>query len=177
MNHPDDQQSEFVLLLAKHERQLSGYVHTLVPSWQDAEDVLQDTKLRLWQQFDSFRREADFVAWAVAIAHYMIQTHRRNCQRQRVCFSDDVLDRISRHVPTKSSSLQEDRASALVECVKMLNDASRKLLRRFCTGHARLIDIARELGQAPSTTRVALLRIRRTLFECVQQRVQEGEGR
>ena len=48
---------EFVRLLAEHERQLSGYVHALIPLWQDAEDVLQNTKLRLWEQFDSFQRE------------------------------------------------------------------------------------------------------------------------
>lgn len=177
MNRSDDQQCEFVRLLAEHERQLSGYVHTLVPLWQDAEDILQNTKLRLWEQFDSFRRDADFAAWAIVIASYMVRAHRKSCQRQRVCFSDDVLDKISRFVPSTSSSLQDDRASALVECVKTLNDASRRLLRRFCTGRQKIVEIARELGQAPSTTRGALLRIRRSLLECVQQHLHEGEDR
>lgn len=177
MKRPDDQQCEFVRLLAEHERQLSAYVHTLIPLWQDAEDVLQNTKLRLWQQFDSFRSGADFGAWAIAISNYMIRTHRKNCQRQRVCFSDDLLDKISQYVPAVSSSLQDDRASALVECVRMLNDASRKLLRRFCTGQQTIKDIAGELGQKPSATRMTLLRIRRSLFECVQKHLQKEKSR
>ena len=89
-------------MLAEHERQLAGYVHTLVPSWQDAEDVLQNTKLRLWEQFESFQRGTDFAAWAFTIAGYMVRTHRKTCQRQRVCFSDDLLEKISRHVPAIS---------------------------------------------------------------------------
>ena len=64
-------------LLAEHERQLAGYVHTLVPLWQDAEDVLQNTKLRLWEQFDSFQLGTDFAAWAITIAGYMVRTHRK----------------------------------------------------------------------------------------------------
>lgn len=182
MKRSDDQQRdakycEFLRLLAAHERQLSGYVHTLVPVWQDAEDVLQDTKLRLWAQFESYRREADFGAWAIAIANYMIRTQRKNYQRQRVCFSDRLLEKIAQHLPALSSPVQDDRAVALVECVKTLSDASRNLLRLFCTGHRKIKDIAIELGQTPAATYTALFRIRRSLFDCVQQRLREEESK
>lgn len=178
MKHTNDQQGdrhnrEFVRLLAEHERQLSVYVHTLVPMWHDAEDVLQNTKLRLWEQFDSFQPETNFGGWATAVAKSMIQTHRKRCQRQRICFSDRLLEKISQYLPATSSKLQDERASALVECVRSLNDASRNLLRLVCSGHRRIKDIAHELGQTPSATSVAFFRIRRTLFECVQQRLQE----
>jgi RNA polymerase sigma-70 factor, ECF subfamily len=173
----DNQQREFVRLLAKHERQLAAYVHTLVPRWQDAEDVLQNVKIRLWEQFDSYRRDADFGAWAIAIASYMIRTYRKSHQRQRVCFNDELLERIAKYVPAISSPLEDDRASAVMECVRLLNDAHRELLRRFCTTRRKIKDIACELGQTPSATRMALLRIRRSLFECVKKRLREGGGR
>jgi RNA polymerase sigma-70 factor, ECF subfamily len=178
----DDQERElknreFVRLLAEHERRLSAYVHALIPLWQDAEDVLQSTKLRLWEQFDSFQSGTDFAAWSFTVAGYMVRAHRKHCQRQRICFSDDLLEKITRHIPTSSSSVREERLLALVECVKTLSDASRKLLHLFCTGHQRIKDMARDLGQTPSATRMALLRIRRSLFQCVQKRLHEEEGR
>jgi RNA polymerase sigma-70 factor, ECF subfamily len=181
MTMPDGQSRElhnreFVRLLAEHERQLAGYVHTLVPLWQDAEDVLQNTKLRLWEQFGSFQLGTDFPAWAFTIAGYMVRTHRKHCQRQRVCFSDQVLERISRHIPAVSSSRHNDRLLALVECVRTLSDASRTLLNLFCTGHRKIKDIARELGQTQSATYSTLFRIRRSLLECVQKRLQEEKG-
>jgi RNA polymerase sigma-70 factor, ECF subfamily len=170
---PDLRNREFVRLLAEHERHLEAYVHALIPAWQDAEDVLQNTKLRLWEQFDSFRPEGDFAAWAIAIAGYMVRTHRTLSQRQRVCFSDDLLEKISQHIPAPSSR-QDDRILALVECVGALTSTSRKLLRLFCTGQRKIKDIAHELGQTPSATYSALYRIRWSLFDCVQERLKKG---
>jgi RNA polymerase sigma-70 factor, ECF subfamily len=165
---------EFVRLLAEHERRLDAYVHALIPLWQDAEDVLQNTKLRLWEQFDSFRPEADFGVWAVTIAGYMVRTHRTLRQRQRVCFSDDLLEKISQQVAVSFSS-RDDRTLALVECVRALNSASRRLLRLFCTGQQKIKDIARDLGQTPSATYSALYRIRWSLFDCVKRHLDEPQ--
>jgi RNA polymerase sigma-70 factor, ECF subfamily len=181
MKRSDDQERdlqyrEFVRLLGSHERQLIGYVHTLVPSWQDAEDVLQETRLRLWEQFDSFRPDGDFSAWAIAIANYMVKAHRKRCLRQRVCFSDDLLEKISQHIPALSASSHDDRMSSLLECVRTLNDASRKLLRAFCSGHQKTKELACELGQTPSAVYSALFRIRRSLFDCMQKRLREEKG-
>jgi RNA polymerase sigma-70 factor, ECF subfamily len=178
---PDKQDSalhtrEFVRLLAGHERQLAGYVHAMIPSWQDAEDVLQNTKLRLWEQFDSFRPDGDFAAWAITVAGYMVRAHRTRCQRQRVCFSDDLLEKIAQSMPT-ASPRQDERVSVLVECVRALSSASRKLLSLSCAGQRSLKDIARELGRTPSATYVALFRIRRSLFECVEKHMHEEKGR
>ena len=167
----------FVRLLAEHERRLTAYVHALIPLWQDAEDVLQNTKLRLWEQFDSFQPNADFAAWAIAVARYMVRTHRTLCQRERVCFSDECWRRSPGTFHRRISSRRDDRLLALAECVKALSSASRRLLRLVCAGHQRIKDVARDLGQTPSATRMALLRIRRSLFECVQKRLQEEKGR
>jgi RNA polymerase sigma-70 factor, ECF subfamily len=178
---PEDQQRDqdscdFVRLLGAHERQVSGYIHTLVPSWQDAEDVMQNTRLRLWQQFGSFRRDGDFGAWAIAIANYMVRNYRRDAGRERVRFNDELLEKISKHIPAISSR-EDDRISALQECVNALGAASRKLLHHFCTGHQKIKDIARELGQTPSSTYSAFFRLRWSLFDCVQKRLREERRR
>ena len=171
--HRDVLYREFVLLLGQHERQLSGYVHALIPLWQDAEDVLQETRLRLWEQFETFRRDADFSAWAIAIAGYLVRAHRKRCQRQRVCFNDELLEKLAGQISVISSAGRDDRVSALMECARTLSDASRRLLRLFLHGDQKIKDIAHELGQTPTATRVALFRIRRSLFDCVQKRLHE----
>ena len=182
MKHTNDQERElryceFVRLLAENERHLAGYVHALIPLWQDAEDVLQDTKLRLWEQFDSFQVGTNFPAWAFTIAGYMVRTHRKRCSRERICFSDDLLEKLSGQVPTIAVLESDDRLLALVECVKTLSNASRKLLRVFCVGHQKIKDIAHDLGQTPAATRVALFRIRQSLSECVDERLHKEESR
>jgi RNA polymerase sigma-70 factor (ECF subfamily) len=178
MSRPDhqalnDRNREFVRLLAGHELRLAGYVHALVPSWHDAEDILQNTKLRLWEQFDSYRPDEDFAGWAFTVAGYLVKDYRKRCQRQRVQFSDALLEKLAQRFAV--SSAWDHRTSALVECVKTLNAASRRLLRLFCTDRRKIKDIAHDLGQTPSATYQALSRTRRSLLECVRSRLGEGK--
>lgn len=181
MNSPENHDQElrnreFVRLLGEHELRLAGYIHTLIPVWHDAQDVLQETKLRLWEQFHTFELGTDFAAWAFTVAGYLVRAHRKRSQRRRVCFSDDLLDELSQQIPVVSL-VEEDRVSALVECVKGLDAAGRNLLRRFCMGHKKIKDIAGDLGQTPAAAYQALSRIRRLLFKCVEKRLQEEARR
>jgi RNA polymerase sigma-70 factor, ECF subfamily len=178
---PSDEQKDlssdvFLRLLAEHDRQLSAFVHIAVPRWQDAEDVLQDTKLRLWKQFESYQRGTDFAAWAFTVAGYMVRTHRKRCQRQRVCFDDNLLEKILQNTHLISPLAGSGRQSALAECVHMLDRVKRKLLHLVYAERKKTKDIAQALGQPPSTIRVTLLRIRQSLYRCVQKRMQEEDG-
>ena len=81
---PLDSDSEFLALLARHEQPLAACVHALVPNWQDAEEVLQETRVTLWRQFADFQPGSDFQAWARTIARYVSRSHlRRNGNRRR----------------------------------------------------------------------------------------------
>ena len=55
-------------LLARHQRQLARYIHTLVPHVQDAEDIFQETCEVICEKFDQFSPGTDFLAWACEIA-------------------------------------------------------------------------------------------------------------
>ena len=164
---------EFVRLLAENELRLAGYIHALVPAWHDAEDILQNTKLRLWEQFGDYRPEEDFAGWAFTVAGFLIKEYRRRRERQKVYFSDELLKNLSQRL--SATSVWDDRTSALVECVKRLNSASRRLLRVFCTERRKIKDIAADLGQTPAAAYQSLSRIRRGLLDCVKNRLREGD--
>jgi RNA polymerase sigma-70 factor (ECF subfamily) len=177
VSEPDTQRRElhsreFVRLLAQHELRLAGYVHSLIPKWNDAEDVLQETKLRLWDQFDQFRPGAEFLPWALTVANYMVLAYRKKCQRQRLCFSDEVLARIAQQAP-EASLLAGDRVSALVRCAEALSVSSRRLLRLFYVERQSVKQIAEEVCQSTAATYQALSRIRRSLRGCIERRLQQ----
>ena len=50
----DARPHEYLRLLAQYDLRLRGFVFTLVPNWADAEDIVQEVKLRLWEQFDDY---------------------------------------------------------------------------------------------------------------------------
>ncbi|MDZ7616894.1 MAG: sigma-70 family RNA polymerase sigma factor, partial [Patescibacteria group bacterium] len=94
----DRRDAEFISLLGKHELQLSACVHALVPSWQDAEDVIQETRLQLWREFDKFRPGSNFPAWACTVARYMVLAHFKKNQRKPLLLSSDLADSVTAEI-------------------------------------------------------------------------------
>jgi len=88
--------AEFVRLLKRHERRLNGYVLALVQNWNDADDILQAVAVRLWEQFDEYRPDGDFGAWACKIAYYEVLTYRKRKGRRALqttpAFDQAVLE-------------------------------------------------------------------------------------
>ena len=64
-DHETDTRKRLMLLMTRHQRQIFGYIYTLVPNRADAEDILQETSLVICEKFDEFKEGTDFVAWAL----------------------------------------------------------------------------------------------------------------
>ena len=60
--------SEFTSLVEPHRRELHLHCYRLLGSLQDAEDMVQETMLRAWQHFDTFRGESSLRTWLYRIA-------------------------------------------------------------------------------------------------------------
>ena len=58
---------EFLRLLLQHERRIRAYILALVPNWADADDLYQETTVRLWEQFADYNPEKEFGAWACTV--------------------------------------------------------------------------------------------------------------
>jgi len=167
-DYPADKQTrEFVRLLATHERRLNYYVLALVPHWADAEDVIQQTKLRLWEQFPSYDPTKDFGAWACTIAHYEILSLRTRAGRARVEFSQQFIERVAEAIP-RAIEERDGRLNKLRACLQKLTDWQRDLLQRCCVADDSVTQVARELNRKVDSTRKALLRIRHRLYRCME---------
>jgi RNA polymerase sigma-70 factor, ECF subfamily len=162
-----DRNAEFVRLLKRHDRRVAAYVFSLVPDWNDAEDIVQETCVRLWEQFDEYRPDEDFGAWACTVARYLVLAYRKRTQRQRLHFRSDVLDALDAQVAADQPEA-ERRLRLLAECVRRLGDSAGDLLRRCYAEGAKIKDIAGQLGRSVNGVYLALSRIRRDLHECVE---------
>jgi RNA polymerase sigma-70 factor, ECF subfamily len=166
-NASEDRGAKFVQLLAAHEHRLSSYVLALVPSWNDAEEIIQQTKLRLWEQFGSYDATKDFGIWACVIARYEVLTFRTRSARSRVHFSQELVDRMSGEL-TETAAESDDRLTFVEGCLKKLTRWQRELLWRCCIAGDSTKQVAIQLGRKADATRQALLRIRRKLYRCIE---------
>jgi len=69
--HSEDKnaaQQRFLSLFLRSEREIFRYVAALVPNVADAEDIVQQTALALWEKFDSYDPNQPFTPWACRFA-------------------------------------------------------------------------------------------------------------
>lgn len=170
---------QFVRLLKKNERRLNGYVLSLVHNWNDADDIVQDVAVRLWQQFDDYDPAADFGAWACRIAYYQILTHRKRLGRERMRFSEKFARIVADEIAAITAESGEDQ-EALRQCLDKLDSVERGLLRDYYSGIS-VAELTAKLGRSAASLYKNIAALRRALRECIErtahrQEVENGEG-
>lgn len=84
----NDRHDRFLRLYVEHEEALRGFVRSLVPTLEDAREVMQQTAAVLWRKFDD---SADFRPWAFGVAKFEALAFLRDSARDRHVFGDEVL--------------------------------------------------------------------------------------
>jgi RNA polymerase sigma-70 factor (ECF subfamily) len=166
----------FLRLFLQNERRLYAYILSLLPNRTDADDVLQEVSLVMWDKFDEQHPPGDFTAWGCRIAYFKVLDFYKKSQRSRVRFSQAMLERIAETAIEQAETLQLDvRREALAACVEKLGPRDRDLLtRRFASG-ATTQSTAIQVGRSVDAVYKALAKIRQALFECVTRTLaQEG---
>ena len=179
-NEPDrsnpDKNKLFLRLFLQNQRRLYAYVLTLLPNRADADDVLQETSLAMWDRFDVGGPPTDFLAWARKVAYHKVLDFYKKAQRTQARLSRVFVERLAESASTQSETLQlDDRREALSACIERLTPRDRDLLmRRFADG-ATTQSTSQQVGRSVDAVYKALAKLREVLFQCVQKKLaQEG---
>jgi RNA polymerase sigma-70 factor (ECF subfamily) len=167
----DGQQlQEFVQQLTASQTRIHAFIASLMPGSPDVADVLQETNLTLWGSRGRYRPGSNFLAWAFSIARFQVLSqNKRHKRHKRVILSSELLDLLAAEVPTD----QDHHAylKALESCKAKLTETQRELVdARYQPGRS-LESLARQTGRKASALRVALMRIRVTLKECIERTI------
>lgn len=169
MSNPVSRKAMFADLLRCDHARLYGYIHSLVRDLNDADDLFQQTTLVLWNKFETFDAERSFFNWACGVARGEVANFLRARGRQKLYFSDELnLLLVEAHEAMSIDEL-EDRREALAKCMEKLRDRDRELLTQCYGGDDAIQDIAGRHGRSSSSVHNSLRRIRRALFDCIQQ--------
>ena len=162
---------EFVRLLLQHERRLYAYILSLVPRWSDADEIYQETILRLWEGFDRFDPGTNFAAWAIQVAHFQVLTWRKRVKRSKLVFGLEAIEKITEE-QTQTDRAQDDaRHQALSDCIEKLSDRNRDLLKRCYADGTRIREVAERLDRTVESVYKALQRLRLSLHKCISDRI------
>ncbi|MHB1036420.1 MAG: sigma-70 family RNA polymerase sigma factor [Pirellulales bacterium] len=167
----------FIAFLTSNEQHLKRYILSLVPNLADAEQIAQETSIRLWEQFDEYDPAvAGFIVWARSIAYFQVLTFRKKAGRERLIFDSELVDALADRAAVRFPRLA-DRQQALLDCLNKLPEHGRELIRLYYFVGMKLRAVAEHLGRSIAATEKAVARTRRILHDCVEDVLREEGAR
>ena len=165
--------NQFVSLLTMHQSQLRGFILASLGNHSDAMDVLQRTNMTLWKKAELYRRDAPFLPWAFGIARYEILGYLRDRNRERVVFETDVIVLMCE---TAADELDNwpDRQQALHRCLEKLEPSTRQIFDLRYAESRSVKYIAQATNRSIDSIKSLMLRSRRSLRLCIEQRLAEN---
>jgi RNA polymerase sigma-70 factor (ECF subfamily) len=166
----DDQaaaQQRFLSLFLRSEREIYRYVAVLVPNPADAEDIVQQTALTLWEKFDAYDPARPFTPWACRFALNKARQWIERHQRWRTLLDAGLAEELQRRREELRPET-EARLRHLEGCLGKLPEEQRTLVEGYYYRREQIDRIASASGRTVASTYKALQRIRQALQACVE---------
>ncbi len=165
----------FQLLVKRYKRKLYGYIYVAVKDPMVADDLFQETFLKVVTTLNSgsYREEGKFIQWIMRIAHNQIIDYFRKGNKfpqASVIGNDDedIFSYISSDEPNMEESLITDQInSTLNYLVEQLPDDQREVLKMRIYYDMSFKEISEETNVSINTAlgrmRYALINLRRMI--------------
>ncbi len=163
-----EQQQRFLRLFTTHESAIRAFIRRLLPTRADADDVMQEAAIVLWEKFDEFHAGADFRAWAFGVARFKVLAWLRDKRRDRLVLSEEAVALLADETARDEPQLARQRA-ALELCADKLVPHQRGLLFAAYQPESRIQEVAASSGRSVAGFYQWLHRMRRLLLDCVRR--------
>lgn len=162
--------AEFIKEFTRHQRPVFLFILSQISNPVEAEEILQETNLVIWNKFEQFELGTNFRAWACQIARYEVLKWLDRNRRDKHYFSDDLMQQIAEE-SLEESSEWELRREALTHCLQKLSPEDLELVQiRYAPGQSGK-GAAETIDRPVNSVYQSLGRIRRALMECIRREV------
>ena len=151
-----------------------GYVWSVIPHEQDAEDVLQHVAHAVVAKFAQFDATKSFTGWAMGFAKLEILRYRRAHQQRRMIFQSETIEALAEACERHQAETDEVRLH-LDDCLGRLSPKLKEVVRMHYLEGMSPREISRVLNTSENAVWVSLHRARVSLRGCVERRIR-GRG-
>lgn len=170
----DNSKDWFVQQVRATQRDVRAFIRRLGVRPECVDDIAQEAYLTAFSKRTEFTHGTNFAGWICQIARRHVANERRTESRRQQILSEQVtsllLARQSETMSLSAATAQQEEIDSLGDCIKQLPENSRMLLHERYHEDLRPSVIAGRLGISSNQVRQRLLRLRRALLTCLQQR-------
>ncbi|MEN6309071.1 MAG: RNA polymerase sigma factor [Anaerohalosphaeraceae bacterium] len=150
----------FARLVQVYSPRLFRFLFQRTGSRQDAEDLVQETFLRVFRHLDQFDTEQSFSTWVFTIAWRLAANHyRKNNHTPSAALPEDFCDPSQ----TEQATGQQEQRDSLWAAVRQLPPAQRQAMELRYLGDLSMRQIAEVMGLHGIYVKVLLFRARKKL--------------
>jgi len=168
--------SSLQILIKRHQNRLYSYIFLLVKDKQLADDVFQDTYVKVINTLKqgNYRDEGKFIQWVMRIAHNLVIDHFRKSKKVNFVESQnndyDVFDTIRLTDPSIEEQLVTNQIhSDVKKLLHYLPDEQKEVIVLRCYAGLSFKDIADQTDVSINTAlgrmRYALINLRKLIEE------------
>ncbi len=164
-----DPSENFTRLLLESEPVMMRSILVMVPNRSDARDILQETAVALWRQFESYDPEKPFLNWAMGFAR--IETRRfLSRESRRAQLSEKAVEVLEQEMERDSEG--ESGWAAAIEkhlstCMQKLGAKQRQLIHGYYHEGRSPKWLAEHGGRSVEAVYKAIQRGRQDLHACI----------
>jgi RNA polymerase sigma-70 factor (ECF subfamily) len=160
-------QQRFFSLFLRSEREIFRYVAVLVPNVTDAQDIVQQTALALWEKFDTYDPTQPFTPWACRFALNKARQWIEQRQRWQILLDHGLAEELAQRRQARQPEF-ERRLKHLEACLAKLPPVQRSLVDAYYYERADIESLAGRTGKTVAAIYKMLQRSRQTLQTCVE---------
>ena len=160
-------QQRFLSLFLRSEREVFRYVAALVPHVADAEDIVQQTALSLWEKFDAYDPNQPFTPWACRFALNKARQWLERRQRWQALLEKGLAEELAQRREELRPEL-ETRLRHLEGCLAKLPDDQHAVVEGYYFRREGIEKLAENSGRTVAATYKTLQRVRQALQVCIE---------
>ena len=159
-------QQRFLSLFLRSEREVFRYVAALVPNVADAEDIVQQTALALWEKFDAYDPSLPFTPWACRFALNKTRQWIERRQRWHALLEGGLIEELAQRREELRPEM-EARLRHLEGCLGKLPEEQRLLVEGYYYRRDGIEKLAENSRRSVAATYKTLQRVRQSLQVCI----------
>lgn len=168
----------FAELIRRNHSVLKAVLGRYLRDNDEVDELAQRSFVAAFRSIENFRGDASFSTWLISIARRQTTMFLRDESRRRKHETTAAELAVIQMSAESSDDLNDvdGKLATLAKCLDRLPKGSRDIVNQYYFEQDSIASIASNLKRSRGAVRMLLLRIRRSLANCISKRLSEGQG-